>query len=335
MPRILLPTFEAPPARGGIARYIAASRKSLPDAVDIVEWKLGRGYAGMLFELLLAKRHYGAIWTHHVLPIGTAAYAARLLKGLPYVVFLHGMDFDLARRNRWKQWLTRRILRRAKNVVANSHALANEIAAFAQIPKPLVVHPCVADKFIEIASEPFARQGSGQMTLLTVGRLVARKGHEKVLELLPKLPQVRYDIIGDGPMREHLLARAKSLGVADRVFINAQANDAEVIAAYRRADIFVMAATRTEHDREGFGTVYLEAQAFGIPVIAVRSPGVDEAVEDGVTGLLIDDTPEALRAAVDCLGDASLRTQFGAAGRAWILAHFTREKQFGKLRNLL
>ena len=75
-----------------------------------------------------------------------------------------------------------------------------------------------------------------------------------------------------------------------------------------------MPTTKTATDREGFGIAYLEAQLFGVPVVATRNAGVDEAVHDGVTGLLVDDTPDALSAAVTrLLHDADLRRRLGEA----------------------
>ncbi len=262
----------------------------------------------------------------------------RFVTRKPYVVILHGLDFDLARRSAWKCWLTRRVLAGVA-IVVNSHALAEDVRVFLGLrAAPIhVVHPCVHDAFVE-ASSLLAKSPSatGALTLLTVARLVERKGHLKIIRLLPQLPGVRYRIVGDGPMRNPILNLAHNLGVADRVEILQAVPDGKLPEVYRQADIFVMPTTKTEIDREGFGIVYLEAQLFGVPVVATRSAGVDEAVEDGKTGLLVDDTPEALAVAVArLLDDADLRHRLGEAGRKRVLGGFTREHVMRKLGPVL
>ncbi len=340
MPKVLLPTIDAPPSRGGVARYIGAIAATFPAQVTVAELRLPTSY-WQIFWLLWGRAHeHDTLWIHHVLPIGTVAYVCRLLRSRPYVIFLHGLDFDLARRNAWKRWLTRRVLQKAKHVVANSRALAREVAAFAGIAEPLVVYPCVADKFVEIADEKLTNTtphaASNGLRVLTVARLVERKGHLKVLAAMKDVPGMTYHIVGDGPCEATIRQRITQLGLHDRVTLDVGMSDRELPSAYAAADVFVMPATKSATDREGFGTVYLEANLFGLPVIATRSPGVDEAVVDVETGLLIDDTVEALRGALlRVMSDRTLRATLGQQGRARVLADFTREKQFATLRNLL
>lgn len=334
MPKIHLLTLEAPPARGGVARYVDAIRKTFPDAITICSWKHEpKGYFFMVGDILANRV---PVWVQHILPIGTAAYLARRMGGPEYVIFLHGMDFDLARRSVWKRWLTRCILRSAKRVVANSQALAGEAAHFAEIDMPLVVYPCVAEKFVVAAANVPVREEKVWFMLLTVARLVERKGHLKVLEAIKDMPNVAYDIVGDGPMREQILTRIAELGLADRVHVHTEVKDEQLPEFYRTADVFVMPASKTLTDREGFGIVYLEAGLFGLPVIACNTPGVDEAVIDGVTGVLLKDTSASLAEAVRrfCV-DRTLCVTLGEQGRARVLAEFTRETQFAKLRELL
>ena len=95
--------------------------------------------------------------------------------------------------------------------------------------------------------------------------------------------------------------------------------DSELSGVYERADIFAMTSVTLDHSVEGFGLVYLEAAAHGLPVVAHRVGGVAEAVVDGVTGLLVPpDRPAQLAAAFESLiHDASLRRRLGDAGRGW------------------
>lgn len=331
--RILLPTLEYAPDRGGIARYLAAIVRTFPGVLAVDHFPTWPGYAHVVRMFWTKRDAYDMILVSHVLPIGTAAWLTKCVTRKPYVVVLHGMDFDRARRNAWKRWLLRRILR-CQAIVVNSRALMNEVQAFiGNSMTPIhVISPCVSDELIEASSivdrQP---QMNRPVTLLTVSRLVERKGHLKVIRALPKFPGVLYRIVGDGAMRNQIVNLATSLGVADRVEMLQTVPDGRLPEVYRGADIFVMPTTKTATDREGFGTVYLEAQLFGVPVVATRQPGVDEAVVDGVTGVLVDDTQESFEDALaKLIHNAELCRAFGAAGRKRVLAGFTREAQMRK-----
>ncbi|MCR4312524.1 MAG: glycosyltransferase family 4 protein, partial [Candidatus Uhrbacteria bacterium] len=331
--RVLLPTLEYAPERGGIARYLAAIVRTFPNDIQVEHWSTWPGYVVALRTLWTKRGTYDQLLVSHVLPIGTVAWLLWPLTRKSYVVILHGMDFDLARRNVWKRWLLRRILG-CSAIIVNSKALASEVTAFIGSSKtPVhVISPCVSDELVE-ASVLVGRQpvADRPLTLLTVSRLVERKGHLKVIRALVNFPDVRYRIVGDGAMRNQILNLAKSLGVQDRVEILQSLPDGKLPEVYRQSDVFVMPTMRTQTDREGFGTVYLEAQLFGVPVVATKQPGVDEAVLDGTTGLLTDESQESFEAALGrLLKDADLRARFGATGRERVLREFTREHQMGK-----
>lgn len=323
MTNILLPTRND---RGGLGRYIEAIATTFPGEVTMAAVEHA-SYLSMARQFRTARQ----VWVNHVLPVGTAAWLSRT----PYVVFLHGLDFDLARRTPWKQWLTRQVLRGAKAVVTNSRALAQEVGSFAGIAMPLVMYPCVDDVLREAAEVPHVPHVKLHTTLLTVGRLVERKGHCKVLRAMVELPNTMYDIVGDGPMRGAIVAEVQRLGLDRRVRLHGEVADHDLPSFFRGADVFVMPSTKSERDREGFGIVYLEANLFDLPVVAVASPGVDEAVLHDRTGMLVEDTHDALVDALLRLQDPALRAALGMAGRERVLTTFTREAQCGVLRPLL
>jgi len=123
-------------------------------------------------------------------------------------------------------------------------------------------------------------------------------GIDEVLDLLPSLavefPSLRYLVIGEGDDRPRLEAKADALGVRQLVTFGGQIPEAEKADHYRLADAFVMAGRG-----EGFGFVFLEAMACGVPVVASIRDGSREAVRDGALGLLADpDDPESLRSAI-------------------------------------
>ncbi|RME45861.1 MAG: glycosyltransferase family 1 protein [Chloroflexi bacterium] len=128
--------------------------------------------------------------------------------------------------------------------------------------------------------------------LLTLSRLEARKGHDRVIRCLPDLlrrfPRLGYLVAGDGPDRARLERLATEQGVARQVRFLGRVSEDLKSALFERADLFVMPAyeDRKQHSVEGFGLVYLEAASLELPAVAGRSGGIEEAVVDGVTGLL-------------------------------------------------
>lgn len=157
--------------------------------------------------------------------------------------------------------------------------------------------------------------------ILTVSRLVGRKGVNTVLEALPGVlrahPKASYVVAGDGPDRNALVALAARLGLAEHVHFLGRIPYAELRTLYTTADVFVLPAREARPDVEGFGIVFLEAGACGTPVIGADTGGIPDAIEHGRTGLLVPpDDPAALeRALGELLGHPERAAAMGAAGR--------------------
>ena len=108
------------------------------------------------------------------------------------------------------------------------------------------------------------------------------------LALLPPPLGARLVVVGDGPERAGLAARARERGLASRVAFRGRVSDAELQAAYRDADVLVLpSVVDARGDTEGLGVVLLEAMAFHVPVVASRLGGITDIVTDGKTGLLV------------------------------------------------
>lgn len=175
------------------------------------------------------------------------------------------------------------------------------------------------------ATSPRATSASGKVIVLTVGRLHPRKGQLITLEALQALPsadrdRVEYWIVGTAakPRYEQLLREAAARpGLAVRFLGNLP--DAALEDVYAQAHIFALTSIDHGHSVEGFGLVYLEASAHGLPVVAHRVGGVAEAVVDNETGLLIaPHQPAALTEAFRTLiADPALCARLGKAGRTW------------------
>lgn len=360
MQKAVLLTLEAPGFKGGIARYIEAITLTYPMNVEVISLSPKAEYPEIFSAFWSSRPRADVYFIQHLLPVGTVAWLTSFLGGRPYVIFLHGMDFAFGTKNPWKRFLTKRILKNAKSLVTNSEALKLEVEVFLHSStKPIVVYPSVSDALLVESMKKektsleelgeLAKLASGALgaplvtkktpnrpfTLLTVGRLVKRKGHLKVIGLLPEMPDVHYHIVGEGIMESDLRKEAEELGVSDRVAFLKASTDAELAEAYRASDVFVMPTDKEGADREGFGIVYLEAGLFGLPVIATNMPGVSEAVIDAVTGILVDDTKESLADAVTRLkADHALSVKLGNAGRLHA-REFTKEKTTAPIENIL
>ena len=169
----------------------------------------------------------------------------------------------------------------------------------------------------------------GRRTLLTVGRLVERKGHDTVIRALAHIrrafPDIVYLIVGDGPYAANLRRLILDVGLpADAVrFVGSVPTD-DLAYYYTLADIFVMPNRIVGSDVEGFGLVFLEAALFSKPAIGGRSGGAVDAIVDGVTGRLIDptSTKDLATAVTDLLSNPTGAAKMGLAARERALRDF-------------
>jgi len=270
--------------------------------------------------------------------VGYIALVLRFCTHLPYIVIVHGFDVLAPHDNPWKHFWLKVILKNARAVIANSEFTKKEVRRLGIPEKSVVaVYPCVDKRLMVLGMEAAFAAPNRRKTLLTVGRLVARKGHDTVIRALPAIaaefPDILYTIAGDGPLRERLERLAREMGVAERVSFLGGVAEPALSALYTASDIFVMPARQIGADVEGFGLVFLEANAFGKPVVGGRSGGVPEAVADGETGILVPpDDPAALAEVVTrLLKNPDLATRLGARGRERAREEFRWEVQIQKI----
>ena len=172
---------------------------------------------------------------------------------------------------------------------------------------PPSMNPLKCDR-ANIHEPPCAQQMRGKRLLLTVGRLTQRKGQDMVLKAMVNLtdyPNLHYVIVGQGEEEIRLRQMVEDLRLCGRVTFVTKALEAEVAWFYKNCEIFLTPnRTLTNGDTEGFGIVFLEAGFWGKPVIGGNAGGVPDAVEDGVTGILVDGLdPVALELAIRQLLD--------------------------------
>ncbi len=285
---------------------------------------------------LLLRRRYDLINAHWILPQGLVAAAAGRLYRVPVVITAHGSDvFGL---RGWPMaWFKRSALRRATAVTVNSSATEAEVLRIApglqcvhRIPMGITGRIPAVEAAGGVVRGRY-RRGHGPL-LVFVGRLVEEKGVDDLIRAVAivadALPDVTAIILGEGPDRPRMEALSTELGVGDRiVFLGWMQPDA-VPDYLSAADVFVGPSKRAKSGGvEGQGLTFIEAMLAGTPVIATRSGGIVDAVQDGRTGLLVSENePEEIAAAIRRLvRNPELAQRLAARGREMVMSEFSRE----------
>ena len=279
------------------------------------------------------------LYVHYLhTPASVARYTA-LLTGLPYCVSAHAKDiwtspaWELREKLQDCRWLT--------TCTEANRAYLSELSPKADVF--LTYHGLDAARF----PKPPVRTGAdGQdpnrpVQLLGVARLVAKKGVDTLLEALRLLPSDlhwRYVHIGGGAEKEAIKAKAGDLGLYDRIEWRGAKAQAEVIAAYRNADLFVLACRIADDgDRDGLPNVLMEAGSQELPVVTTSVSAVPELITDGENGLLVEpDDPAGLAKALESLiRNPSRRQELGRRGRRIVLERFSMEEGLDRLAGRL
>jgi colanic acid/amylovoran biosynthesis glycosyltransferase len=238
--------------------------------------------------------------------------------GLPLVVTFHGYDVNQAHPEAARSY--ERLFGTAHTLIAISEFIGRRLEARGAPPEKIVVSPIGIP-----VVEPHPRRDVGGVCF--VGRLIPVKGVGDLIQAMALLPDrfkgTPLRIIGDGPLRAELEARARSLGV-NAIFLGYQSS-AEVARTLAESRMFCAPSKRSPYgDTEGLGLVILEASAQELPVVGTRHGGIPEAIEEDVTGLLVEegDVAQLSRAIQRLLEDDGLAEDMGRAGRARVLDRF-------------
>lgn len=296
------------------------------------------------------RRQPAVVHCGRTLPEGLAALCATRLGGSTrYLCWALGEELQYAKSSIELTFLLKRVHRHASAFVAISRCTARELESLG-VPREKVhlVHPGVhAASFARSPGAGDVRKRyapGGETLLLTVGRLQRRKGHDLVIKALAslrsELHNMKYLIVGDGDERARLEALAVDAGVGDLVTFAGGVPAETLPDYYGAADLFVHPNRVDGVDVEGFGIVFLEAAAAGLPTIGGTTGGSPDAVEAGITGLLVSGTDVAeLASAIRTLASSVvLRRQMGEAGKARVTRHFTWERaatQVAEIHQLL
>lgn len=344
--RVLVVTPDFPPDVGGIQELMGSLVRNLPEAEVRVlalgqegaeEYDRAAGFEvrraastemdRRLAALVLNARSFvearrfrpDVILSGHIVASLGAIVLRRVLK-VPFVQYVHADEFRVRPR------LAAAAVRSADATIAVSRYTRDmALAAGAEPARVRVIPPG-----IEVPPEvDVPREGSP--TLVTVATLkFDRKGHDVIARALPlvreRVPEARWIVVGDGPLRGALEEAIAANGIGDAVELRGRVDDAERDRILERADVFCMPSRVPEGGDvggEGFGIVYLEAAARGVPSIAGDVAGARDAVVDGETGLLVDPTDHvAVAGAIaELLADPERARGMGVAARRFAEGH--------------
>lgn len=347
--KILFVSRAFPPVVGGIEQQNADLARFLGRECELT---LIANRRGRLFLPIFAPYALCfALWTAHRFDIvllgdGTLGLIGWLLKKLTrltVVSVLHGIDvnYDSKSLGVWyekilveiyKNFWVRRFLPALDGYIAVSQATKRSAIEHGLDGSKIFVIP----NGIEAARFRYARDRAklsrllgfdttGSVVLLTVGRLVKRKGVAWFIRhVLPLLPtEFRYAVAGSGPEETAIQDAIAASGTADRVVLLGRVSGPDKETLLGSADIFVQPNIPVPGDMEGFGIAVIEASAAGLPVVASRLEGLADAISDGENGTLV--TPEdadGFAAAIQALRDNAVRTNASERGRTFTRSHF-------------
>lgn len=263
-------------------------------------WSLA-AFTSRCLERLRDAGRAAVIDAHYFYPDGVAAAMLGRQLGIPVVITARGSDLNVLARG---AWLRRRIAwaaRQAHSVVTVSEALRVRLIEMG-VPES---HVRTLRNGVDLQKfslgDRYAARRSLRLegfTLLSVGRLVAAKGHWLVARALEQLPDCRLVIVGEGPERAAIEGWVRHSGLADRVRLTGALDRDQLVQYYQAADALVLASAS-----EGMPNVVLEALACGTPVMATAVGGVAEILASEVGRLMPSRAPEAIVAAVNSIRD--------------------------------
>lgn len=305
-------------------------------------------YLRMLLQSLVLVLHnrFDAVHGARALPEGLVAWMVARLIRKPLLVYCHGEELTTwgkGRKFRTMLW----VYHHADANIANSEYTLEEMVRLG-VPRESItlIYPGVdTERFRPDLPCDDLKQSiglkPGQKLILSVGRLVRRKGFDQVIRAIPELVgrgiDAHHVLIGIGEDHDYLSGLARELGVAERVHLIGPVSPEDLPRWYNACDVFIMANREINGDTEGFGMVFLEAAACRKPAIAGDAGGTGAAVLDGETGYRVDGnrTEDIARALTRILSDPDLSGRLGRNGYDRALAEFSWDQVAIKTQRLV
>lgn len=272
---------------------------------------------------------FDVINTHFVVPTGPLGHVLAKSYGVPNVLSVHGGDlFDPSKsssphRHAPMRSAVRWLLRAADSIIGQSQDTVRHVSSIYGVDKRVELIPLGIERPPRIAPASRASFGipNDAFVMITIGRLVARKATTQLIEVFAqsKIPNAHLLIVGDGPDAQPIAERARALGIADRIHLLGQVSDEQKYAALSISDAFV---STSQH--EGFGLVYLEAMAQGLPIVCYDRGGQTDFLTSGETGFVIplNDQARFAQALVALHTDELARKEYGERNLARVEQFF-------------
>jgi len=259
-----------------------------------------------------------------------AALYKRLHGNKPRIAtYAHGEEILTAQTSRQLNWMATSAYKAADYVIANSHSTENLLKDFCDHPNIHIVHPGVnlcaficTEKEVEHQRQQWG-VSTDDIVLLSISRMEPRKNHARVLKAVAELRSLGLPVVyvaaSDGEEKPVLQQLANDLGIAEHVHFPGYIDDRERGLYFSAADIHVQPSIQSGSMIEGYGIVFIEAAAAGLPSIAGDIGGQEEAVLDGETGFVVDgtDQKQLIYTIKNLAQSPGLRKQMGEAGRVW------------------
>ncbi len=269
-----------------------------------------------------------------VLPEGFLALFVYFFTSIPFVLYAHGEEITVGITSRKFRFLLPFIYNRARAIIANSHNTKELLLSIGvRHEKIHIIRPGVdIDRYFPVenkSSEILERHKINGPILLTVGRLQRRKGQDMVIKSLPFIiksyPSLKYIIVGEGEELANLRELVDFYKVQKNVIFAGKVSDSDLVKYYQSCDIFIMPNRQIGSDIEGFGMVFLEANAVQKPVIGGKSGGTGDAIIEGKTGFRVNGEiiEEISDAVLKLLADPVLAKQMGSHGRQRVEQEFS------------
>ncbi|MDP2902563.1 MAG: glycosyltransferase family 4 protein [Methylovulum sp.] len=241
----------------------------------------------ILKRMLQRGEEFDLIDAHYFYPDGVAAAILGKMLNKPVVITARGTDINLIPKYYWPRKMIVWAAKRATSIITVCQALKDELVVLGIDPTKIhTLRNGVDLEFFYPQERVQAKQKLkiDRPTLLSVGHLIARKGHHLVIEAMPDLPEYELLIAGDGEEMQRLKNLANDLNVSDQVTFLGAVSHNQLVTIYSAVDILVLASSR-----EGWANVLLEAMACGTPAIATNVWGTAEVITAPAAGILIEE----------------------------------------------
>ena len=358
MPSILLVTNDFGPRAGGIETFVMGLLERVPKGEVIVytshqsstgeydrRWRddygveVVRDKSSILLptprvirnlQKLIDERNLSTVWFGAAAPLGVSARWLRRAGAQHIVALTHGHEVWWSKV--WPfSWAISEIARSVDVVTYLGDFTHQAIARrFKDKNKLTKIAPGIDTEHFRPLDGRELREKYGiadRATIVSVGRLVHRKGQDRLVEAMPlvlkEIPEAHLVFIGEGPHRKRLDELVKKFKLENHVTFIGRIQYSDLPRHFSLGDIFAMPSRSRLFglEVEGLGIVYLEASACGLPVVGGNSGGAPDAVKEGITGFVVDGNklPEIADRIITLLKDDELRNQMGNAGRSWAM----------------